>query len=129
MYGMRLSQFSPEILSDILDIYFNVCGGKEESMPRVILYKDFILKDLEKRSFHESRFGSRLMWKGREDRDAKFIIRCEHGIYKNDVLVDKLIEFSFDRNIVENDEALQMMVDFRSEVQSYLLLKGLLFGN
>lgn len=126
---MRLSQFTLEIFNDILDIYFKVCGGREESMPRAILYNDFVLRDLELRRFHESRFGSRLMWKGRDDRDAKFIIRCEHGIYKNDVLVDKLIEFSFDRNIVESDEAVDMMCHFRSEVQSYLLLKGLLFGN
>lgn len=136
MQGMKLSELTAELIDEILDIYIRVC----EVPSNYPVYRRIqngwtgawhlrrIQDGLKSGNAAEWRYGSGLPGKGRfeqYDTNAKFFVRSKQGVYENEKLVDEIICFSFDPNIVEGERADKMTTDFRNAVEELLKRRGL----
>lgn len=128
MLGIRLSVFTPEILDDILKIYERIAGGyvNYPSAPTPEVRLQWIKERLGRSNcVADWRFGSRLIWKGKEDADAKFCVWNDESLYERGKRADEILRFSFDPNIVSGEAADAMKSEFADAVDAYLSEKGL----
>lgn len=137
-YGMKLSQLTPELMDEILDLYGKICEIPQDN----IFWRrkqngwtgEYHIEGI-KRSFDmtncaEWRYGSGLpsipgRQHGSYDTDGKFFVWKEDYVYENNERVDTVLRFSFDPNIIESDQAWKMREDFRVAVEDLLEVKGL----
>ncbi len=138
MLGMKLSELTPELMDQILDIYGKVCELPQDSVfwNRKLngwtgeYHIQGIREGFERSNCAEWRYGSGLpsipgLQRGNYDTDGKFFVWKENGIYENNERVDTVIRFSFDPNIIETDQAWKMRDEFREAVEELLKNRGL----
>ncbi len=132
MYGMRLSQLTPELIDEILDLYGNIgripkstiFWRRAQNGWTGIYHVQQISKQLEHGNVAEWRYGSGLP--GVSGVHAKFEVWRGVAVDRG-TAGDEAIRFVFDPNAdtIKGDEADIVKESFRSAVEELLKQKGL----
>lgn len=127
MYGMKLSELTEDILREIFLLYEKIVGGRireyvfSRSSQPMAMQIEYIRDRLSGGgNAAEWCLGSSL--NGGES-NAKLFVWDERSVYEEGTkkIIDKVIRFSFDPNIISGQEAEKMKKDFEIAVDKFLL--------